>query len=180
MTSLLLHLPLTFLGSPFLWQQNYWQQENQCSQGMTRIDRPPSTGCLVLRGMLAINSPKPPLPFLLLGLLLILLVQPSSSFFSKVAPASHRLLFFQTHFWHVRVEFHRSMNGLDRIHLCCAQPAPRCSLGRKSEKQKDKHHPVGTTAWASTRKGIYMSRAHKTTANQWHDLSKPLLYRTSE
>lgn len=67
----------------------------------------------------------------------------------------------QTHFWHVRVEFHSSVNGLYRIHLCCAQPPPRCSLRRESEKQKDKHHPVGTTAWALTRKGIHTSRAQK-------------------
>lgn len=26
------HPPLTFLGSPFFWEQNAWQQETQCSQ----------------------------------------------------------------------------------------------------------------------------------------------------
>lgn len=56
----------------------------------------------------------------------------------------------ETHFWHVRIKFHSSVNGLHCIHLCCAQAPPRCCLGRESEKQKDKHHAVGTTAWAAT------------------------------
>lgn len=56
----------------------------------------------------------------------------------------------KTHFWHVWIKFHSSVNGFYCIHLCCAQPPPRCSLWRESERQKDKHHAVGTTAWAAT------------------------------
>lgn len=57
-----------------------------------------------------------------------------------------------THFWHVRVEFHSSVDRLHRIHLRCAQPPPRRRLRRESEKQRDRHPAIGTTAWASAPK----------------------------
>lgn len=52
------HLPLTFLRSPFFWEQNAWQQEQRAARPRTRqIAVLP--GRLVPNGMLAVSVRKP-------------------------------------------------------------------------------------------------------------------------
>lgn len=86
----------------------------------------------------------------------------------------------ETHFWHVWVKFHSSVNGLHCIHLCCAQAPPRCRLGRESEKAERQTSCSWDHCLGSYPGSKYTSRAPMSTVSPWHKLSKLPLQGTSE